>query len=97
MGTHAANGSIYSSDLVEARAGTFSSAILSAQGYQQRQADMTYILMLDKNIDMLRLIMERLSPCWSRIFDEHRQVNKSWMDVNEVIMPLDWALRGYWD
>ncbi|GKD48061.1 hypothetical protein Tco_1277037 [Tanacetum coccineum] len=80
-----------------AGAGTFSSAILSAQGYQQIQADMIYILMLDENIDMLQLIMVKLSPRWSRIFDEHKQVNKSWMGVNEVIVPLDWALRGYWD
>ncbi|GKA31647.1 hypothetical protein Tco_0717952 [Tanacetum coccineum] len=77
MGTHAANGSICSSDLMGAGAGTFLSAVLSAHGYQQRQADMTYILMLDENIDMLRLIMVRLSPRWSRISDEHRQVNKS--------------------
>ncbi|GJV08877.1 hypothetical protein Tco_1346533 [Tanacetum coccineum] len=89
MGTHAANGSICSSDLIGARAGTFLLAILSAQGYQQRQADMTYILMLDENIDMLRLILVRLSPCWSRIFDEHKQVNKSRMGVNEVAVCVE--------
>nr|GFA95590.1 hypothetical protein [Tanacetum cinerariifolium] len=61
MGTHKANGSIWSLDLVGAGAGTFSSAILSAQGYQQKQADKTYNLMLDENIDMLCLIMVRLS------------------------------------
>ncbi|GJY07114.1 hypothetical protein Tco_0374168, partial [Tanacetum coccineum] len=91
------NGSISSSDLVGVGAKTFSLAILSTQGYQQRQAGKTYILMLDENIDMLRLIMMRLSQRWSRISDEHIQVNVSRMGVNEVIMPLDWALRGYWD
>ncbi|GJY48009.1 hypothetical protein Tco_0437965 [Tanacetum coccineum] len=80
-----------------AGAGTFSSAILSAQGYQQRQADMTYILVLDENIDMLRLIIVRLRRRWSRKSDENIQVNKSRMGVYEVIVPLDWALRGYWD
>ncbi|GKD02202.1 hypothetical protein Tco_1177176 [Tanacetum coccineum] len=79
------------------RVGTFSSAILSAQGYQQRQADMTYILVLDENIDMLRLIIVRLRQRWSRKSDENIQVNKSRIGVNEVIVPLDWALRGYWD
>ncbi|GJX57490.1 ribonuclease H-like domain, reverse transcriptase, RNA-dependent DNA polymerase [Tanacetum coccineum] len=94
MGTHAANGSICSSDLMVAGAGTFSSAILSAQGYQQRQADMTYILMLDENTDMLRLIMVRISPCWSRISDEDKQVNKSRMGVNEVLLGLK-RLHGF--
>ncbi|GKG34821.1 hypothetical protein Tco_0437517, partial [Tanacetum coccineum] len=93
MGTHAINGSIYSSYLVGVGARTFSSAILSAYGYQQRQEDMTYILMLDENIDMLRLIMMRLSRRWSRVSNEHIQVNKSRMGVNEVIVPLYWALR----
>ncbi|GJY35407.1 retrovirus-related pol polyprotein from transposon TNT 1-94 [Tanacetum coccineum] len=85
----------HTSTLVGAGAGTFSSAILLE--YQQRQADMTYILMLDENIDMLRLIMVKINVTWYRISDEHIQVNKSRMGVNEVIMPLDWALKGYWD
>ncbi|GJU98482.1 hypothetical protein Tco_1327753 [Tanacetum coccineum] len=75
------------------KSGTVSTTILSTQGYQQRRADMTYILMLDENIDMLRLIMVRLRRRWSRKSDDHIKVNKSRMGVNEVIVPLDWALR----
>ncbi|GKA28276.1 hypothetical protein Tco_0714444 [Tanacetum coccineum] len=67
MGTYAANGSICSSDLMGAGAGTFSSAILSAKGYQQRQENMTCILILDENTDMLRLIMVRISLCLERV------------------------------
>ncbi|GJX16208.1 hypothetical protein Tco_0217040 [Tanacetum coccineum] len=49
---------------------------------------MTYILVLDENIDMLRLIIMRLRGRWSRKSDEHIQVNKSWMGVNEEDHPL---------
>ncbi|GJT46228.1 hypothetical protein Tco_0954943 [Tanacetum coccineum] len=77
--------------------GTFSSAILSAQGYQQRQADMTYILVLDENIDMLRLIIVRLRQRWSRKSDENIQVNKSRIGVLRnptEIMNQGWRLGG---